>query len=468
MSSPTLDKPPARPRRDPQPAGTVPYQAAPDEHKAGHDEIPTVDALPRPNRTILVLLGLGLLLVLGSAFVLGYLPKLHRTAEMNAQVQSEADALPAVSVQFPRAAETWTRLELPGSAQPLQETAIYARTTGYLKRWTADYGATVKKDQLLAEIDAPDVDERLRQARATLIADQANISRSELDLSLADVTQKRYESLVKTQGVTPQELDTYHANFARARTTLANAKAALAADEANVTRLEDLQSFERITAPFDGTITARTYDVGALITANGTQGGMPMFRIAETDVLRVWVNVPQSYSTEIKPGLEAKLSVREYPVRTFSGKVAHTAGALDSASRTLLTEVQVPNKEGKLIAGMYAQVTFEVTNPAPPLIVPVSALVETGDGSHVAVIDSQSVLHLKKVEIGRDFGKEVEISNGLLPQDRIVTNPGERTAEGIKVRVVSEEKPVTAPAPPELRPAAPPPSNHASPQARTD
>ena len=431
-----LSKPPRPPRRD----EAAKASAVPSEHEEHYDEIPTAESLPRPKRGILVGIALAILILLGVAFALGVLPKLHRTAEFNAEAEAIASELPAVNVEFPTQTKSSTELNLPGSMQALQETAIYARTTGYLKKWLVDYGGQVKAGQLLAEIDAPEVDEQLRESRATVASDQANVSRMDLDLTYNATTTKRYEALINTNGVTPQELDLYHANLAKARTALAMAKATLAADEANVKRLEDLQSFEKITAPFYGTITARNYDIGALITANGTAGIQPLFRIAETDVLRIWVNVPQAYATVVKPGLKTELSVREFAGQKFAGTVAHTAGALDSATRTLLTEVQVPNSDGKLLAGMYCEVRFSVTNPAPPLIIPVSALITQGQGNQVAVVGADGVAHYKTVDLGRDYGTTVEVIHGLDATDKVVTNPGERLSDGVKVRVINEPK----------------------------
>jgi RND family efflux transporter MFP subunit len=437
----TMTKPPRKPRlEEPEYSGLAAQQHGHDEH----GEIPTADSLPRPKRAVLLVIALVLLVILGVAFAMGIAPKLHRTAEFNAEADAIANEVPGVAVDYPAQTQAVTKLSLPGSMQPLQETALFARTTGYLKKWYFDYGAHVKAGDLLAEIDAPDVDEQLRQARATLDSDNANLSKSQLDLTYTDVTAKRYEALIKTNGVTPQELDMYHANLAKARTAVSVAKANVAADDANVKRLETMQAFEKITAPFAGTITARSYDIGALITANGTAGIQPMFRIAQTDLLRVWVNVPQAFSTLVRPGLTAELKVREYPGQKFSGKVAHTAGALDTATRTLLTEVQVPNPDGRLLSGMYCEVTFNVTDPSPPLIIPVGALITQGQGNQVAVVGSDDVVRYKTVQLGRDNGTTVEVISGLEKTDRIVTNPGERLSDGIKVRVVNQPKPPTA------------------------
>ena len=440
-------KDPRTPRREEKSAsGATPiaYDAhGPADSHEDHDEIPTVDSLPKPRRWVLVVSAIFVVIVLAGAFAAGLLPHMQRTAEMNAEAAAVANDVPGVSLQFPTPTDATTELTLPGSMQALQETALFARTTGYLKKWNFDYGAHVKAGELLAEIDAPEVDEQLREAKAQLASDQANASKAELDFTYVSTTTQRYEALIKTNGVTPQELDMYHANMAKARTAVAQAKASVQADEANVKRLEDLQSFQKITAPFAGTITARNYDVGALITANGGAGVQPIFRIAQTDVLRVWVNVPQAYSTVVRPGLAAKISVREYPGQLFDAKVAHTAGALDTNTRTLLTEVQVQNADGKLFAGMFCNVQFHLVNPAPPLKIPISALIADSQGNQVAVVDSENVAHYRSVTLGRDYGTTVEVLTGLEKSDRVITNPGQRLSDGGKVRPLNEPKAAT-------------------------
>jgi RND family efflux transporter MFP subunit len=231
--------------------------------------------------------------------------------------------------------------------------------------------------------------------------------------------------------------------MAKARTAVAQAKAAVQADEANVKRLEDLQSFQKITAPFEGTITARNYDIGALITANGGAGIKPLFRLEQVDVLRVWVNVPQANSTVVRPGLTAKIAVREYPGKLFDAKVAHTAGALDTNTRTLLTEVQVQNPDGKLFAGMFCNVQFQLVNPAPPLKIPITALISDAQGNQVAVVDHDNIAHYRTVTLGRDYGTTVEVLTGLEKSDHVITNPGQRLSDGGKVRPLNEPKAAT-------------------------
>jgi RND family efflux transporter MFP subunit len=401
-----------------------------------HDEIPAADSLPRPRRFALLAIAIVIVLLIGVAFAAGYFPRSHRDAALNEEAQARSAALLGVSVQFPQKTQASSALELPGNIQPLQETSLYARTTGYLKKWYFDIGAKVKAGQVLAEIDAPDVDAQLESSRADLENARAAYERATVNLNYAQTTLKRYESLISTQSVTAQEIDQYRQNALSAHAAAASAKAAVDSDQAKVKQFQDMVAFEKVTAPFDGTITVRNYDVGALIAANGTGGVMPLFRLAETDVLRVWVNVPQSYATAIHTGLEARLSVREYPDQTFAGKVSNTAGALDTATRTLLTEVQVPNPDGKLISGMFSEMIFQVTRPAPPLLIPAGALIESAEGNQVAIVGSDDVVHYRKIEMGRDFGTSIEITSGLHDQDQVVTNPGERLSDGIKVRIL--------------------------------
>jgi RND family efflux transporter MFP subunit len=444
MESALKDSPRTARRDEPTVAGTAPISHDPHgpvDTREDHDEIPTVDSLPRPRRWMLIVGAVLVLIVLVGAFFAGLLPHMQRTAGFNAEANAVASQLPTVSVQFPTQTSATTQLDLPGSMRALQETSLYARTTGYLKKWNFDYGAKVNSGELLAEIDAPEVDEQLRMARAQLASDQANASKADLDLTYVSTTTQRFEALIKTNGVTPQELDMYHANTAKARTALLQAKASVQADEANVKRLEDLQSFEKITAPFAGTITARNYDVGALINANAGAGVQPLFRIEQLNVLRVWVSVPQGYSTVVRPGQIAKISVREYPGRLFDARVAHTAGALDPNTRTLLTEVQVQNADGKLFSGMFCNVQFNLVNPAPPLKIPISALISDAQGNQVAIVDSDNVAHYKAVTLGRDYGTTVEVLTGLEKSDRVITNPGQRLSDGGQVKVLNTPQP---------------------------
>ncbi len=332
-----------------------------------------------------------------------------------------------VAVVHPKPAESAESLSLPGNVQAYLDTPIYARTNGYLKRWLVDIGAKVRAGQLLAEIDTPEVDEELRQAEAAEAQAVAN-------LDLAKKTADRWQNLLKDDGVSQQEVDQNVAAY-QAR------QADLRAAQANVQRLKDMQSFQKIVAPFSGIITARNVDVGALITAGSTQ---PLFRLAQNDILRVYVNVPQTYSRSIFAGLGADLSVPEYPGRLFTGKVVRTAGAIEPNSRTLLTEVDVPNSRGEILPGVYGTVQFHLTMADPPLMLPANTLLFRSAGTQVAIAGPDGIVHLQKVTLGRDLGTTVEIASGVSARDAIIVNPSDSIAEGDAV-VVEQSSSSTAP-----------------------
>jgi len=321
-----------------------------------------------------------------------------------------------VAVMHPSRSNASRELTIPGDVQAYVETPIYARTDGYLKRWYVDIGGRVKEGQLLATIDTPEIDQQLKQAEAAQLQAQAN-------LDLARSTADRWHNLLKSDGVSQQEVDTNDAAY-KAR------QADYAAAVANVDRLKSMQSFQLVTAPFSGVITARNIDIGALIS-NGT--AKELFKLAQIDVMRVYVNVPEGYSNDMHIGLPAELHIAEFPNRVFTGKVAHTAGAIDPASRTLLTEVQVPNPKGELIPGSYAEVTFNISSAEPPLVVPSNTLIFRSAGPQVAIVDSGHAARLRKVTIGRDFGNSLEILSGLQPNDLVILNPPDSLADGTSV-----------------------------------
>jgi len=323
-----------------------------------------------------------------------------------------------VAVVHPTRSTASRELTIPGDVQAYVETPIYARTDGYLKQWNVDIGGHVKQGQLLASIDTPELDQQLRQAEAAQLQAQAN-------LDLAKTTAERWHLLLKSDGVSQQEVDTNDAAY-KAR------QADFAAAVANVDRLKSLQSFQQVTAPFDGVITARDIDIGALIMSGNTK---ELFKEAQVDVLRVYTNVPEGYSSDIRIGMPAELRVGEFANRVFTGKVAHTSGAIDTASRTLLTEVQVPNPKSELMPGAYAEVTFRISSAEPPLLVPSNTLIFRSAGAQVAVVDSSHTVRLRKVTIGRDFGTSLEILTGLQPEDLVVLNPPDSLSEGDPVSV---------------------------------
>jgi len=316
---------------------------------------------------------------------------------------------------------------LPGSIESLHESPIYARTAGYVESWTTDIGAHVKSGQLLAQIQSPEIDQQSAQAKADLGQLQAN-------LTLAKHTVDRWVLLARDSVVTPQEVDEKQAAYDAA---VAN----LASGEANYKRLEQLQSFERVTAPFDGVVTSRSVDVGNLVSAGATLGGSstsarPLFTVAGTDTVRVYVNVPQSAMSLVQRKASADILVRELPGSAFQGVVARNARALDAASRTLLTEVQIPNPKGVLLPGMYVEVRFAVTDSTPPLIIPANTLVVRTDGPQVAVVQSNHTVHYQKVQLGRDFGDRVEVVGGLDADAQLVVNPSDDIREGVQVKVL--------------------------------
>ncbi len=325
--------------------------------------------------------------------------------------------LPVATVH-PSAADASGEIVLPGNIQAYLETPIYARTDGYLKKWYVDIGGKVEQGQLLAEIDTPELDQELRQSEAAEAQAQANVD-------LARTTADRWQLLLKSDGVSQQEVD-QNVSAYKAR------QADLLAAKANVHRFKDLQSFQQVTAPFSGILTARSVDVGALIQ-NGNS--VQLFRIAQTNVLRIYVGVPQVYSRSMVAGVPTDLQIPEFPHRTFPGKVVRTSGAIDPASRTLLTEVQVPNPMGELLPGAYATVHFHLKLVDPPLSIPANTLVFRAQGTQIAVVTPQNTVHLKDVTIGRDLGTSIEILTGIDPNDTIVLNPPDSIGEGDAVSV---------------------------------
>jgi RND family efflux transporter MFP subunit len=327
-----------------------------------------------------------------------------------------ASELPVAVVRAKRA-DASQNVTFPGNVQAFVETPIYARTAGYLTKWYVDIGGRVTAGQLLALIDTPEVDQQLRQAEAAQLQAEAN-------LDLAKTTAERWQNLLKSDGVSQQEVD-QNASAYKAR------QADYQAAVANVDRLKYLQSFQRVTAPFAGVITARSVDIGALI-ANGNS--QQLFKLAQIDVLRVYVNVPEPYGNDMRTGIPAELRVAEFVNRAFAGKIVRTAGAIDPASRTLLTEVDVPNPKSEIMPGAYAEVAFHLTGGAKPLIVPSNTLVFRSAGSQVAIVENNKA-RLRDVTIGRDFGASLEIVSGLKDSDDVILNPPDSLSDGQPVAI---------------------------------
>jgi RND family efflux transporter MFP subunit len=366
--------------------------------------------------------GLLAIIVLAILIVAGAFALMRRLTERGALAkETERLAIPTVGVIKPSAEPAADQLVLPAQLQAYVESAIYARTNGYLLRWNKDIGSQVKKGELLAEIDTPEVDQELSQAKA---AQQQTVAQ----LQLAKSTAERWINLRKTDSVSQQESDQQSSAYAQA---MANNAAA----EANVRRLQQLESFKHIYAPISGVITRRNTDVGALIAAGSASAGKELFDVAQVDPLRVFVSVPQTNAPSIRAGLPAYIEMREYPGQKFNGKVVRTADSIDPATRTLLTEIDVPNPAGHLLPGSYAEVHFAVPVQITRLSIPVNALLFRPEGPRVAVVGQDHKVHLKAINIGRDYGIKVEILGGLDPNDQIIVNPADSLEEGQEVNV---------------------------------
>jgi RND family efflux transporter MFP subunit len=315
--------------------------------------------------------------------------------------------------------------------QALQETTIYARANGFIRSWRVDIGARVKKGEVLAVLDMPDVDQELQQARATAAQSKANIDQAAAQLAIANVNTRRYTILRPSGVVSQQDADQYKATFDVQRANVNASQAALDSEQANVQRLEYLMSFGTLTAPFDGVITMRTAEVGQLIVAGAA--GPPLFKVAEVDILRVFINVPQLHAKAVRVGMRASIRVREIRDRVFAGAVARTSNEIDDATRSLLTEVDIPNPDGTLLAGMYARVHLDVEETDQPVLVPATAVLFNARGTRAAVI-REGVVHWKSVDIEGDLGDRLAIARGLADQDVVAVMATEQLVEGMRVR----------------------------------
>jgi RND family efflux transporter MFP subunit len=332
-------------------------------------------------------------------------------------------ATPYVKTTVVRASEGSQSLALPGTLQGFQQAPLAARSAGYVKRWTKDIGSHVEKGELLAEIESPEVDQQLSQAEAA--RQQAAAS-----LALARSTVERWEALRKKDVVSQQELD-------ERRSGASQAAANLAAADANVQRLRQTEGFKRVLAPFAGVITRRNVDVGDLIDAGAGNGGRALFQLAQTDPLRVYINVPQAYAQLVKEGQPVVVTQSELRGQSFKGQVARTSGAIDAATRMMQVEVALPNKEGILLPGAYVQVSLPLT-PSRALSIPANALLFRAEGTRVAVVDAEGKVRLRGVSIGRNYGDTVEVIDGISGSDRLVLNPSDSLAEGDPVTVAKE------------------------------
>ena len=336
--------------------------------------------------------------------------------------ETEVLAVPSVTVIQPKPEAAQQDLTLPSTLQAFTESPIYARTNGYVAHWYKDIGTQVKKGQLLADLETPEVDQELQQARAAR-------GQAEAQMNLAKTSAERWESLRKMDAVAQQETDEKSSGYAQGQ-------AALASSTANVRRLEQLEAFKHIYAPFSGVIIKRNTDIGALINAGNSGTNQELFVLAQISPIRVYVDVPEIYAPSVRPGVKATIELPSFPGQRFTGAVARSADAIDPTTRTLRTEIDVPNKDAKLFPGSYAQVHFGVNVAAVRLSVPVNALLFRAEGPRAAVVAADGKIHLKPVTIGRDYGTEVEVLGGLDPTESIVLNPSDSLEEGQPVNVV--------------------------------
>jgi RND family efflux transporter MFP subunit len=371
---------------------------------------------PKPSRSArLTLIGLGMVLVALAVF--GIVKRVQARHELIQDTQR--NAIPTVATITPKAAAKDEALPLPGTVASWQDAQVYARTTGYVAKWYVDIGTKVKKGQRLAELDTPDVDNQLLQGKAQMRTDQANEA-------FAKVTADRYAKLA-TQGLVAQQIaDQYMAQY-KADT------ATVQADQANVARLQTLQDFKHIDAPYDGIVTQRNLNIGALVDSGASGGNL--FVIADTSKLRVYVDVPETYAASVRIGMPAEVSLNTYGAKPFAGTVARTADALDPNTRTLRTEIDVANDDQQLVPGVYANVKLQLSTATRNYVVPANVLLFRAEGLQVALIDGQQRVHLQHVTIGRDFGSTVEIIEGLADGDRIVLSPPDSLYEGQQVKV---------------------------------
>ena len=377
---------------------------------------PTTQSAP-PSRTVLFFL-------LGSVgLVLAILAVITVVSRSRARAQLETDTIenlvPTVSITHPKRTAAQVELDLPGNITAFEEAPIYARVNGYLKHWSTDIGTRVAEGQELATIETPELDQELNQASAALAQANAN-------LEIARISAERWQNLRKSDSVSQQDTDvrvaTWHAR-----------QADVQAQEANVQRLKEMANFKKLVAPFPGIITIRTVDAGTLITAGSSR---EIFRLARTDPLRVYVSLPQAYSQMVKTNDEAVLTFSELPGQNFTGRVDRTAGAIDPISRTLLTELLVSNHDGKLLPGAHAMVRVNLATGVNPVVVPVNTLLFRNEqGVQVGLIDSNGIVRLANVTMGRDYGTTVEIVHGLSEADNVIINPSDSLEPGIKVQV---------------------------------
>ena len=403
---------------------------------------------PKPGARPLLLFCAALGLVIAAAILAGFLPRTERNKIMAAAAEKTAERT-VVIASAAHFAKSKDGIDLPGDMQALVDSPIFARASGFMKSRLVDIGDRVKAGQLMAEIETPELDQQISQARAALAQSQAalkelqaDIELSRANMNLAKVTLDRWDRLSAKGAVSRQEYDEKHADYAvkkaqtdRAEASLATAQETVHASEANLKRLQEMKGFASVTAPFDGIVTERLSDIGTLINSGNDGNGKEMFRVAKLTPLRVFVNVPQTYVQEIHPGQTAQLRIEELPNQVFPAEVERIANSLDSSSRAMLAILRTPNAAGTLYPGMYVQVHFASGASKPVLRVPGDAVMLTKNGPRVATVDGGGVVQFRQVSLGEDLGSEVEIVSGLREGELVISNPADAVQEGARVEV---------------------------------
>jgi RND family efflux transporter MFP subunit len=394
---------------------------------------------------LLLLAGLGI-----AGYFLGYAPRVHREQVLAAESRAGGEAQPVVNVELVERGGTQSSLVLPGNIQAVTEAPVLARSTGYIKKRYVDIGDRVTAGQVLADIEAPELGQQIRQAKASMDQAEQQVQQAEAalvqgraNLNLARVSRDRYDALAKQGVVSRQEQDQYQAQYEAQQANvqalekaIGAAKSNVGAVEANLARLNEVLTYQTVRAPFAGVITVRNIDTGALVN----EGNTLLYRIAQTGQLRTYLNVPQAEAESIRPGMKAELTVPDLAGKKFAGRVARTANALDPASRTLLVEVQVTSGAGVLMPGMYTQVDLAVPRKNPPLMIPADTLVVRSDGPQVAVVNPEGVVHYARVKLGRDLGDRLEALGGVQEGDRLAVNPSDAVREGAHVKAIQTQR----------------------------
>jgi RND family efflux transporter MFP subunit len=411
-----------------------------------HEQKVHAQRMRRPSAFTLGALGFLALVVVVAAFFTGYLPHSRRQAMLVAEASAENEAVPAVNVVAVTRSSGKSQLVLPGNIQAVTEVPILARAGGYIKTRNVDIGDRVTAGQLVAEIEAPDFDQQVKQARAAREQSMASLEQANANLvqgrsteKMSRVTAERWATLSQQGVVSRQENDTYQSQYETQRANVQAlekavnvARSNIAVTDANLGRLTEMQGFFKVRAPFAGVITLRNVDTGGLVT----EGTTLLFRIAQTDRLRAYVNVPQSEARSVHVGQVAKLSIADLPSRIFTGSVTRTSNSLDPSTRTLLTEVQVANPDGALIPGMYADVDLTTPRNDPPALIPGDTLVVRSDGPQVAIVLPDNTVHYQKIQLGRDYGDRIEVLSGLEAGQNVIINPSDAVQEKRKVAPV--------------------------------